>query len=163
MTRLDAIDIRILATLQAQGRLTKTALAQAVNLTPTPCWERLKRLEARGVIKSYHALIDLEQLAAMSTVLVEIVLKQHRYEDFQRFESAIRDVDEVVDAYATGGGIDYLLRVVAPDIDTYQQLIDRLLRAQLGIDRYFTYIVTRTVKSAPQAPVSVFATRLSSR
>lgn len=157
MTRLDAIDLKILATLQTEGRTTKVALAEAVNLSPTPCWERLKRLEKAGLIKGYHALIDLEQLGAVATILVEVVLKQHRYEDFQRFEMAIRKVDEIVDCYATGGGIDYLLKVVAPDIDAYQRMIDRLLLAEIGIDRYFTYIVTRTVKSRPQPPVELFA------
>jgi len=147
MTRLDAIDLKILATLQSQGRITKAALASAVNLSPTPCWERLKRLEQSGLIHGYRAEIDLDKLGAVATILVEIVLKQHRYEDFQRFETAIRQVDEVVACYATGGGIDYLLEVTAPDIDGYQRLIDRLLLAEIGIDRYFTYIVTRVVKA----------------
>jgi len=158
MTRLDAIDLKILATLQAEGRITKAALAEAVNLSPTPCWERLKRLEQSGLIRGYHAEIDLEKLgAAATTILVEIVLKQHRYEDFQRFETAIRKVDEIVECYATGGGIDYLLKVVAPSIDAYQRLIDRLLLAEIGIDRYFTYIVTRAVKASFQPPVALFA------
>ena len=157
MTRLDAIDVRILATLQAEGRITKAALAQAVNLSPTPCWERLKRLEQSGLIRGYHAEIDLEKLGAAATILVEIVLKQHRYEDFQRFETALRNVDEIVECYATGGGIDYLLKVIAPDIDAYQRLIDRLLLAEIGIDRYFTYIVTRTIKTSFQPPIALFA------
>jgi DNA-binding Lrp family transcriptional regulator len=84
-------------------------------------------------------------------------LKQHRYEDFQRFETAIRGVEEIVECYATGGGIDYLLKVVAPDIDAYQRLIDRLLLAEIGIDRYFTYIVTRAVKASFQPPVTLLA------
>ena len=96
MTRLDAIDLKILATLQSQGRITKAALADAVNLSPTPCWERLKRLEQSGLIRGYRAEIDLDKLGAVATILVEIVLKQHRYEDFQRFETAIRQIDEVV-------------------------------------------------------------------
>src|ERR671918_2025818 len=155
MTRLDAVDLKILATLQAEGRITKAALAEAVNLSPTPCWERLKRLEKSGLIRGYHAEIDLEKLGAAATILVEVVLKQHRYEDFQRFESAIRKVDEVVECHATGGGIDYLLKVMAPDIDAYQRLIDRLLLAEIGIDRYFTYIVTRTVKTSAQPQVAL--------
>jgi Lrp/AsnC family transcriptional regulator of ectoine degradation len=157
MTRLDTIDLKILATLQKEGRITKAALAEAVNLSPTPCWERLRRLEQSGLIRGYRAEIDLEKLGAVATILVEIVLKQHRYEDFQRFETAVRRVDEVVSCYATGGGIDYLLEVVAPDIDTYQRLIDRLLLAEIGIDRYFTYIVTRVVKASFQPPVALFS------
>jgi Lrp/AsnC family transcriptional regulator of ectoine degradation len=150
MTRLDAIDLKILARLQSEGRITKAALAEAVNLSPTPCWERLKRFEKSGLIRGYHAEIDLDQLGAVATVLVEIVLKQHRYADFQRFETAIRNVGEIVECHATGGGIDYLLKVTTPDIDAYQRLIDRLLLAEIGIERYFTYIVTRTVKTSFQ-------------
>src|SRR5918999_451410 len=157
MMRLDAVDLRILATLQAEGRITKAALAEAVSLSPTPCWERLRRLERSGLIRGYRAEIDLEKLGAVATILVEVVLKQHRYEDFQRFEMAIRGVDEIVECYATGGGIDYLLKVVPPDIDAYQGLIDRLLLAEIGIDRYFTYIVTRAVKASFQPPVTLIA------
>ncbi|MDX1541090.1 MAG: Lrp/AsnC family transcriptional regulator [Geminicoccaceae bacterium] len=157
MTRLDATDLRILATLQRRGRITKSALAEEVHLSPTPCWERLKRLEQAGLIRGYHATLDLERIGAVTTVMVEVTLKQHRYEDFQRFETAIKAIPEIVEAQATGGGIDYLLKVVAGDIDTYQRLIDRLLMAEIGIDRYFTYIVTRTVKSSHQPPVELIA------
>ena len=159
--RLDAIDIKILATLQKEGRITKLALAERVNLSPTPCWERLKRLENAGFIAGYRAEIALAKLGSATTVLVEVTLKQHRIEDFEVFERAVRQVPEIVECLATGGGIDYLLKVVTPDIDAYQRLIDELLTAGIGIDRYFTYVVTRTVKADAQAPVALFASRES--
>ena len=155
--RLDAIDLRILATLQNEGRITKLALAERVNLSPTPCWERLKRLEKAGYIKGYRGEIDLAKLGGATTVLVEITLKQHRFEDFEIFERATRRIPEIVECLATGGGIDYMLKIVISDIDAYQRLMDELLTAGIGIDRYFTYVVTRTVKSAAQPPVEVFA------
>ena len=158
--RLDAIDLKILATLQKEGRITKLALAERVSLSPTPCWERLKRLESAGFIKRYRAEIDLAKLGGTTTVLVEITLKQHRLEDFQTFERAVKKVPQIVECLATGGGIDYLLKVVTADIDAYQRLIDELLTASIGIDRYFTYVVTRTVKSAAQPPVELFADRV---
>jgi Lrp/AsnC family transcriptional regulator of ectoine degradation len=154
MTKLDAIDLRILATLQREGRITKTALAERVHLSPTPCWTRLKRLEKAGLIRGYHAEIALEELGKFTQVMVEITLKQHRFEDFERFETAIRDRNEVIECLATGGGIDYLLKVVTADIDAYQRFIDGLLISDIGIDRYFSYIVTRVVKWEPQAPVA---------
>ena len=157
--RLDAIDLRILATLQNEGRITKRALAERANLSPTPCWERLKRLEKAGLIKGYRAEIDLAKLGVSATILVEVTLKQHRYQDFELFERSVRRVPEIVDCYATGGGIDYLLKVVTRDIDSYQRLIDDLLTAEIGIDRYFTYVVTRPVKSMAQPPVEL-ATQL---
>ena len=155
--RLDAIDLKILATLQKQGRITKLALSESVNLSPTPCWERLKRLEKAGLIKGYRADIDLAKLGGSATVLVEVILKQHRFEDFETFERAVRKIPEIIECLATGGGIDYLLKIVTTDIDAYQRLIDELLTANIGIDRYFTYIVTRSVKSAAQPPVELFA------
>jgi len=155
--RLDPIDLKILATLQREGRITKLTLAERVNLSPTPCWTRLKRLEKAGYIKAYRAEIDLAKLGSATTVLVEVTLKQHRIEDFEIFERAVRQVPEIVECFATGGGIDYLLKVVTKDIDAYQRLIDELLTAGIGVDRYFTYVVTRSVKTTPQPPVNLFA------
>jgi Lrp/AsnC family transcriptional regulator, regulator of ectoine-degradation genes len=156
--KLDELDIKILAALQREGRMTKLKLAETINLSPTPCWERLRRLEQAGVISGYHARLNLEKLAratlARATmVLVEVTLKRHQHADFQRFEAAIRDVPEIVECYATGGGLDYVLKIVARDVDAYQRLIDRMLIDDVGIDRYFTYIVTKPVKESGALPL----------
>ena len=151
--KLDEIDIRILAALQREGRMTKVRLAETVNLSPSPCWERLKRLEDAGVISGYQARIRLDRLAAATLVLVEITLKRHTLEDFRRFEAAITALPEVLECYATGGGIDYLMKLVTPGVDAYQRLIDRLLVEDVGIDRYFTYIVTKPVKEGAPVPL----------
>ncbi|MGF1624330.1 MAG: Lrp/AsnC family transcriptional regulator [Alphaproteobacteria bacterium] len=155
--RLDPIDLKILAAVQREGRLAKAALSERVNLSPTPCWTRLRRLEAMGLIRGYHAEIALDRVGAFATFFVEVTLKQHRYEDFQRFEAAIGKVDAVIECVAIGGGIDYVLKIVAADIEAYQRLIDDLLVREIGIERYFTYVVTRTVKTRAQAPVSLVA------
>jgi Lrp/AsnC family transcriptional regulator, regulator of ectoine-degradation genes len=148
MLKLDRIDLKILGALQRNGRMTKLALAATVNLSAAACWERLRRLEAAQVISGYSARIDATKIGRFTTVLVEIMLKSHRQSDFQRFEAmAVREA-AIVSCDAVGGGVDYLLRVVAPDIDSYQGLIDRLLSEDLGIDRYFTYVVTKTIKTA---------------
>ncbi|MBM6592592.1 Lrp/AsnC family transcriptional regulator [Microvirga pudoricolor] len=151
--KLDRIDFKILAALQQDGRMTKLRLAEAVNLSPTACWERLSRLERGGVILGYTARINLDAVARRTSVLVEIMLKSHQQADFQRFEAAVLGEPGIVACDATGGGVDYILKVVADDIDAYQRLIDRLLTQDLGIDRYFTYIVTKSVKST-QAPLA---------
>jgi len=153
--RPDAIDLKILAVLQHEGRLTKAALAQRVGLSPTPCWERLRRLEKAGYVRGYRADIAIEKLGPLTTILVEITLKQHRYQDFELFERHVKRIDEILECHATGGGIDYLLKVLVRDVDAYQRLIDGLLVADIGIDRYFTYVVTRAIKTVPQAPVSL--------
>lgn len=153
MTKLDRIDLRILSVLQKHGRITKQKLANEVNLSVSPCWVRLKRLEEAGIIHGYHAEVQLEKLANFSTVLVEITLKHHAAEDFQRFENAMLEAPHVIDCYATGGGVDYVLKVIAHDIDHYQALIDEMLEQNIGIDRYFTYIVTKTVKRSRFTPI----------
>lgn len=148
LLKLDAIDIRILATVQEYGRISKTALAEKVNLSATPCWTRLTRLEKSGIIRGYHAEIAFELIAKMTTIILEVSLKRHRHEDFEIFEKRINDLDEIVECIATGGGVDYIMKMVVPSIDEYQKLIDALLLENLGIDRYFTYVVTREIKSS---------------
>src|SRR5690606_7327484 len=110
--RLDDRDIRILAILQREGRITKAALAERVHLTPTPCWERLKRLEEAGVIEGYGAQISLRALGPRLTVFVEVFLESHDSEAATHFETAMADFSNIVGCWAVGGGFDYLLKVV---------------------------------------------------
>lgn len=153
MTKLDRIDLRILSVLQNHGRITKQKLANEVNLSVSPCWVRLKRLEEAGIINGYHAEVQLEKLTNFSTVLVEITLQHHAAGDFERFENAMVEAPHVIDCYATGGGVDYVLKIIARDIDHYQNLIDDMLEQDIGIDRYFTYIVTKAVKQSRFIPI----------
>lgn len=144
---LDATDIRILAAVQKHGQVSKAKLADMVNLSPTPCWQRLSRLKAAGLIRGYHADIAIDRIGNFSQVIVTVALDQHRKADFDRFEAHIRGLDEVTDCIATGGGMDYVLTVFTADLAAFQALMERLLEAELGIQRYMTYIVTRKVKS----------------
>ncbi|MFY2824211.1 Lrp/AsnC family transcriptional regulator [Ruegeria sp. MALMAid1280] len=146
--RLDATDIRILSAVQKHGQLSKTKLAEIVNLSPTPCWARLGKLKAAGFIRGYHADIAIDRVCDFSQVIVTVSLTHHRKSDFDRFEGHIRNLDEVTECIATGGGMDYILKVFAPSLAAFQELMETLLTAELGIDRYMTYIVTRHVKSA---------------
>jgi len=144
---LDATDVRILSALQTHGRLSKSQLAEVVNLSPTPCWIRVDKLKKAGIIRGYHADIVLDTVADISQVVVTISLENHRKTDFERFETRIANLKEVTNCIATGGGMDYVLTVVTSNLQTFQALMDSLLSEGLGIDRYMTYIVTRTVKS----------------
>ena len=146
--KLGKIDLKILSALQKDGRMTKLRLAEAVDLSPTACWERLSRLEKEGVITGYTARINMDKLERRTTVLVEIMLKSHQQADFQRFEAAVLKEPAIISCDATGGGVDYILKVVSEDIDAYQRLIDKLLQLELGIERYFTYVVTKNVKTS---------------
>lgn len=148
--QLDNRDLEILRILSREGRISKTELAKRVNLSPTPCWERLKRLENSGLIRGYRADIELSALGPSVTIFVTVELERHRAQDFRAFEDTVIQRDEVTACWALGGGFDYILQVVTKDVDTYQRFIDTLLHADLGLARYFTYIVTSTVKaSAP--------------
>ena len=152
--KLDAIDLKILDAIQRDGRITKLALAEQVGLSPTPCWMRLRKLERAGIVSGYHARIAMRVVAPVATVLMEVTLGNHRQGDFDRFERAIRDIPEIVACWSVGGGVDYVLKVMARDIDAYQRLVDGLLDREIGIDRYFTYIVTKTVKEEAVLPIA---------
>ena len=148
-TTLDATDIRILSALQTHGQLSKARLAEIVNLSPTPCWARLDRLKAAGFIRGDHADIALDRIGDVARVVVTVSLTHHRKTDFERFETHIAGLDEVIDCIATGGGMDYVMTVVTPTLAAFQMVMDDLLAADLAIDRYMTYIATRHVKSTP--------------
>lgn len=146
-TTLDAADIRILSAIQQHGLLSKSKLAELVNLSPTACWGRLNNLKKAGLIKSYHADIAIDQIADVSKVIVTISLSNHRKSDFDRFEHYIQNLDEVTNCIATGGGTDYVMTVISSNLKVFQELMENMLAAELNIERYMTYIVTREIKS----------------
>lgn len=152
--KLDAVDLRILDAIQRDGRITKLALAEKVGLSPTPCWMRLRKLEKAGIVSGYHARLNLRKVAPVATVLMEVTLANHRQADFERFERAVAVLDEVVACWSVGGGVDYVLKVTTSDVDTYQRFVDGLLDREIGIERYFTYIVTKTVKDEVAQPLA---------
>ncbi|MFC2967536.1 Lrp/AsnC family transcriptional regulator [Acidimangrovimonas pyrenivorans] len=153
--RLDARDIAILRVLTREGRITKAALAARVGLSPTPCWERLKKLEDAGLIEGYRAEISLRKLGPHVTVFMAAELADHTAARFRAFEDEVRRRDEVVACWALGGGFDYLVQVVTRDIDAYQRLVDELLEARIGLARYFSYVVTKPVKGPAVPPLDL--------
>ncbi len=144
--KLDKFDLKILAALQVDGRLPTSRLAQQVGLSSSPTWERVRRLEESGIVRGYHADLAAERLGPLTLIIVPIALENHREQDFRRFERAIEKVPEIIECWAVGGGVDYVLRFAVPSIDAYQSLIEQLLRADVGIQRYWSYIVTKPIK-----------------
>jgi DNA-binding Lrp family transcriptional regulator len=142
--KLDRIDLRILSQLQKRGRITNVELADAVGLSPSPCLIRVKRLEKAGYIVGYGAQIQLEKLGDVQVVFTEVTLADHRREDFIKFEKAIREVDEVVECHLASGGYDYLLKFVARSVSHYQSIIEGLLERNIGIEKYFSYVIIKT-------------------
>ena len=142
--KLDRIDIAILARLQADGRITNAALAEAVGLSPSPCLQRVKRLEAAGYIVGYGARIALSKLTETVTVFTEVTLSDHRREDFIRFEAGLATVEELLECHMVSGGYDYLLRFLTRGVNHYQEVIEELLERNIGISKYFSYIVIKS-------------------
>jgi|TARA_R110000787_G_scaffold170597_2_gene283254 Lrp/AsnC family transcriptional regulator of ectoine degradation len=145
---LDATDIRILCAVQQHGLLSKAKLAEIANISATPCWARLDRLKAAGLIRGYHADIAIQRICDVTLVMVTVSLTHHRKTDFDRFEAFVKGRDEITECIATGGGMDYVLKAVSSNLTSFQALMQAMLDAELGVDRYMTYIATRTVKAS---------------
>ena len=153
LPRLDRIDIRILAHLQRNGRATNVELAEAVGLSPSSCLVRVRRLEKAGYISCYSAQIALQKIGATLLVFTEVTLSDHRAGDFVRFETAARQVDEIVECHLVSGGYDYLLKFVAHSIPHYQETIEAMLELDIGIEKYFSYVVIKTIFAKPFYPI----------
>ena len=125
---MDAIDLRILALLQEDATLTVAEVADKVSLSPTPCWRRIQRLEKDGVIRKRVTLLDAARLNAGVTVFVSVKTNQHSAAWLERFAKAVAAIPEIVEFYRMSGEVDYLLRVVVPDIAGYDAVYKKLIR-----------------------------------
>ena len=143
--KIDRLDLRILAQLQKNGRMTNVDLADAVGLSPSPCLIRVKRLEQAGYIAGYGAQIRLEKLGDTLLVFTEVTLQDHKRDDFVKFETSIRPIGEIVECHLVSGGYDYLLKFITRGVNHYQEIIEGLLEANIGIEKYFSYIVIKTL------------------
>ena len=152
--KLDRIDIRILSELQKNGRLTNLELADRVNLSASPCLARMKILHTAGFITGFSAQLDLTRMVDVLTVFTEVTLARHRTDDFARFLAAVEKIDQVVECHVISSGYDYLVKFNTCGISQYQELIENLLDLDLGIVKYFSYIVFKTPVRPRQVPVS---------
>ena len=155
MYKLDERDIQILSILQEEGRITKTALADRLNLSLTPSWDRLQRLEEEGIIESYGARLSSTFLKNFHLVITEVELESHKEGQFARFEDAIMDFDEVLSCWSVGGGLDYILKILVKDVSDYQDFLKRVLKADIGLRRYFSYAVLDRIKDSEVVPDSL--------
>ena len=155
MYKLDERDIQILSILQEEGRITKTALADRLNLSLTPSWDRLQRLEEEGIIESYGAKLSSPFLKNFHLVITEVELESHKEGEFARFEDAIMGFDEVLSCWSVGGGLDYILKVLVKDVSDYQDFLKKVLKADIGLRRYFSYAVLDKIKDTDVVPDSL--------
>jgi DNA-binding Lrp family transcriptional regulator len=147
---MDEVDRAILAELQVDGRMTVTELADRVRLTPGPCLRRLRELERSGVITGYRAVVDPAAVGMGFEALVQITMERGDAETVASFEAAVVDLPEVRHAERLFGDPDYLLRVVAPDLDSFAALRDRRLATLPGVHRLTsTIVMKRIVENRP--------------
>lgn len=159
--KLDRIDLKILAELQRNGRITNVELAELVHLSPSPCLMRVKKLQQAGYITGYAGQIDVAKLGETLTVFTEFTLKNHRQIDFARFQEAVENIDSCLECHLISGGYDYLVKFVTAGITDYQTIIEALIDRDVGIDKYFSFVVIKTPFVKTQLPLTrLFADRL---
>ncbi|CUH99543.1 Leucine-responsive regulatory protein [Leisingera aquaemixtae] len=150
--RMDSKDRQIIRALQRDGRMTNQDLAEAVNLSPSPCLRRVRNLEASGVIRGYSADVDATAYGLAITVFVRIRLERHNETDVQSFEGRVRRMDEVLECHVLTGAMDYQLRVLVPDLEAYESFIRNRIHPIGGIASIDTSFVYGTVKKTAVFP-----------
>lgn len=150
---LDRASRQILAELQRDARQTVQQLAEAVGLSATPCWKRVKQMEAAGVIRGYTALVDRAKVGLGLRVVVEANLSQHSEDAVRRFEEAVAASPHIVQCVSTTGQADYLLTVLAADIAAYERFLHDTLFRLPGITHVRSSIVLREVKAETRLPL----------
>lgn len=150
---IDDIDLQILAELQDDGRMTNVDLARKVGLTAPPCLRRVRALEESGAIKSYHAVVDPATLGYSITVFAMVSLKSQAEADLKAFEDHVTALPEVRECHMLNGEIDFILKVVARDLQSFQQFLTSKLTPAPNVVSVKTSLTIRTSKNAPGVPL----------
>lgn len=156
MVKLDAFDLRILALLQEDASKPLAEIAEAVGLSPTPCWRRIQKLEAEGHIRRRVALLDRDKLKAGVTVFIAVKTARHTMEWLERFHAAVHDLPEIVDFYRMSGDIDYLLKAYVSDIAAYDTLYKKLI-ARIELSDVTSMFAMEELKSTTAIPLGFAA------
>jgi len=151
--RMDKLDKKILEQLQKNAALTAAELADRIGLSKAPCWRRIKRLEEQGVIKQTVALLEARSLNLGTTVFVTLKTANHSEAWFERFVKAVRDIPEVTEIHRMSGDVDYLMRIVVPDIDAYDAVYKRLI-ASVEFQDVSASFALETIKYTTALPLN---------
>jgi len=160
-TRLDAIDRKILAELQADGRMTNVELAKRVGISAPPCLRRVRTLEEAGFIKGYHAQVDSRELGFEVQGFAMVGLVSQAEADLSAFEARCRDWPLVRECHMLNGEVDFILKCVAPDLSTFQSFLTGQLTAADNVASVKTSLVIRCAKDDPGVPFDILEERLS--
>lgn len=150
---MDKIDLQILDTLQGDARITNVALAEAVNLSPAPCLRRVRDLEGGGVIRGYSTVLDADKLGWGVSMFIEIRLERQVADGLEVFERTIASYPEVMECYLMTGSFDYLLRVVARDLNSLQEFMTDKLATLPGIANMKSGVALKQVKYKTALPI----------
>ena len=150
---MDDIDRQLIDILQRDATLSIAQMAERVGLSATPCWKRVKEMEAAGVIRGYTALVDPEKVGLHLTVMVEVNLTHHSEEQVQRFEQAVAASVQIVRCQSTTGQADYLMTVLAPDIKHYERFLHDTIFKLPGVTHVRSSIVLKEIKSEIALPI----------
>jgi DNA-binding Lrp family transcriptional regulator len=151
---MDAVDRKILAVLQGEGRLSLTELAARIGLSVSPCHRRLRELERSGAISGYRAVVDADVVGLRFQALVFVTMRQEDRDTLLGFEAALAEIPAVIQAQRLFGDPDYLLRIVTEDLGAYQRLEDDVLAALPGVQRLNSTLVMKQVVSDRALPIT---------
>jgi Lrp/AsnC family leucine-responsive transcriptional regulator len=152
---IDRIDRRILSELQINGKISNVELAKIVGLSPSPCLERVRRLETQGYIESYQARLNPDKLGAAMLVFVEITLTKTSVDIFAEFSAAVQDHEDIQECHLVSGNFDFLLKTRVADMSSYRKLLgDTLLRLP-GVSESRTYVVMEEVKHTSKIKINL--------
>lgn len=150
---LSAIDARILAALQQDGRTTNQTLADGIGMSASPCWRRVRQLEEHKVIQGYRAVLDRRKIGLGVLVFVRVTIDRHSEVEARKFEQEVMALEDVVACYSIGGDADFLLQVVSRDLDTFADFAMSVIRRLTGIKEMQSMFVLKEIKPFVTWPV----------
>jgi DNA-binding Lrp family transcriptional regulator len=153
--KLDSIDLRILAELQADGRITNVELSRRAKITAPPCLRRMRALEKAGFVEGYHADLNAKALGFSVTGFVFVGLASQKDADLKHFEERVRSWPQVRECYMLSGEVDFLLKIVATDLSSFQQFITDTLTAEKNVASVKSSLMMHASKREPGVPVTV--------
>lgn len=150
---LDSFDRKILQHLQQDGRISNQQLAERVGLSPAACWRRVRALEAQGVIEGYSARLNAEVMGQALSVFVLVSLQRHNIDSTEEFEQQVMTYPEVLQCFAVTGNADFVLRVVVPDMRSYDLFLNEKIFTLQGIAQVHSNFALREIKNTQHLPL----------
>ncbi|ERM09758.1 Lrp/AsnC family transcriptional regulator [Pantoea agglomerans] len=150
---LSSTDMKILEILQDDARVTNQVLAEKINISASPCWRKVRKLEEDNVIQGYRAVLDRKKIGLGVMVFIRVVIDSHSEAEARKFEEEVTALEDVVACYSIGGDADFLLQVVASDLDSYADFAMSVVRRLPGIKEMQSMFVLKEIKPLVSYPI----------